>query len=250
MRGTSVTLRAAAPARPLLAWCAVPAADEHTPSAARRQSGAARRALTSGLLRLGLVPHLPSAAHRIALAGPGAVRLVTWDDRQLRPAVQFSLAHTARYGVAAVRRAGKPYGAGIEPSGLGVDAEDDWAAAERNLRFFATRAELAFLQAACGPLQPLHLWCAKEAIAKAAGHGFRIPPRRYRLHGIGDAQNRLVVTVDGDPSGPRLAHLRIGTRPTSPPTAWAVAELPLPQCADFAAMTRDAAADDAESERR
>ncbi|MFI9361599.1 4'-phosphopantetheinyl transferase family protein [Kitasatospora sp. NPDC053057] len=202
----------------------------HTGAARQDQWYAARHTLRTGLVRLGLVPDLPDAHRRIGLAEPGAVRQVSWNGQVLRPAVQFSVAHTAEQVVVALRR-GEPAG-GAAPTGLGVDAETEWATAERNLHRFGTPAELDALRRACGPVQPLHLWCVKEALAKASGLGFRIPPRRYRLHPAADAApRRLTVELAGaGPAdrGPRRARVRTGTRTTAgrPPTAWAVAELP------------------------
>lgn len=207
----------------------------HTAAARQDQWYAARHTLKTGLVRLGLVPDLPDAHRRIGLAGPGAVRRISWDGADLRPAVQFSLAHTAEQVVVALRR--EPAD-GTAPSGLGVDAETEWATAERNLHRFGTAAELDALRRACGPVRPLHLWCVKEALAKASGLGFRIPPRRYRLHpaaddGAGAAPHRLTVEIAGAGAGPpghgpRTARVRLGTRTAAgrPPTAWAVAELP------------------------
>ncbi|MFJ9770699.1 4'-phosphopantetheinyl transferase superfamily protein [Kitasatospora sp. NPDC101157] len=204
----------------------------HTGAARQDQWYAARQTLRTGLVRLGRVPDLPDAHRRIGLAGPGAVRQVSRDGAALRPAVQFSVAHTAEQVVVALRRAEPADGAA--PAGPGVDAETEWATAERNLHRFGTPAELDALRRACGPVvRPLHLWCVKEALAKASGLGFvRIPPRRYRLHAAGDtAPHRLTVEIAGaDPpdGGPRRALVRTGTRTTAgrTPTAWAVAEPP------------------------
>ncbi|WP_354642979.1 4'-phosphopantetheinyl transferase family protein [Kitasatospora camelliae] len=199
-----------------------------TGAARQDQWYAARRAVRAGLVRLGAVPDLPGAPGRIGLAGPGAVRLVSWDGTVLRPAVQFSVAHTAERVLVALRR-GVPAG-GAHP-GLGVDAETEWATAERNLHRFGTEAELEALARVSGPVRPLHLWCVKEALAKASGLGFRVPPRRYRLRPDPAAPHRLAVEIAaaGDPDpGPRPARIRLGTEAAAgrPPTAWAVAVLP------------------------
>ncbi|MFJ2189060.1 4'-phosphopantetheinyl transferase superfamily protein [Kitasatospora sp. NPDC087861] len=197
---------------------------------------AARHTLRRGLLRLGLVPDLPGAYRRIGLADPDAVRLVSWDGVALRPVVQFSVAHTAEQVVVAVRwadpaPAGRVGGAGRgaergAPDGLGVDVETEWSTAERGLHRFGTDAELAALGRACGSVRPLHLWCVKEALAKASGLGFRVPPLRYRLRPGTGAPHRLAVRIDD--GEPRPARVRTGTRIAAdrPPAAWAVVDLP------------------------
>lgn len=194
-----------------------------TGAARQDQRYAARHALTAGLVRLGLVPDLPDTHRRIGLAGPAAVRRICWDGTALRPPLQFSIAHTADQVVVALRRADPP------PAGLGVDAETAWDTAARNLHRFGTPAELDALHRACGPVEPLHLWCVKEALAKASGLGFRTPPKRYRLHPAGPP-GRLAVEIAGaGPAGHRRpARIRAGTRTATgrPPTAWAVADLP------------------------
>ncbi len=231
-------------ARTWLWWCPVPAdrSPDPTPdpdptgaelgavSPARRAQGAAARyALLEGLGRLGLIPDGPDRAARTGLTGPGAVRRVTWDGRPVGAGVQFSLAHTARWALAAVRQAD---GA---PTGFGVDAEDDWDGAARNLHRFATPAELDVLAAAlperpepAGPV-PVHLWCAKEALSKATGRGFVVAPRRYRLQPGTDPAHPLLLAVDAprQAEAPRCVQVRAGTRRVLPPTAWAVAEYPL-----------------------
>ncbi|MFJ8005325.1 4'-phosphopantetheinyl transferase family protein [Streptomyces fagopyri] len=119
--------------------------------------------------------------------------------------------------------------------GLGVDVEDDWASAERNLHRFGTPGELSALAAACGTVRPLHLWCVKEAVAKATGLGFHVPVRRYRVHPGDGTPQQLSVEIDEfnpAPNSSYRARVRVGTRPTRPPTAWAVAELPLCPLAD------------------
>lgn len=200
-----------------------------TGTARQDQWYAARQTLKSGLVRLGIVPDVPGGHRRIGLAQPAAVRLVTWDGVPVRPAVQFSVAHTAERVVVALRRTATE--AGVGPAGLGVDLETEWSTAERNLHRFGTEAELRLLRRSCGSALPLHLWCAKEALAKACGRGFRVPPRRYRL-GPGDGTPHL-LTVDiderGSPAaGPRPVRIRIGTRAIASrvPAAWAVADLP------------------------
>ncbi|UED83206.1 4'-phosphopantetheinyl transferase family protein [Streptomyces profundus] len=194
------------------------AADGAFTSRARRAQGAAaRRVLGAALAELGL------GDGPFTLGAAGAVRLVRFGGRRTGPAVQFSLAHTARQAVVALRRADGP------PTGLGVDAEDDWDSAARNLHRFGTRAELALLAPDHAAALPLHLWCAKEAIAKATGRGFAVPPRRYRLHRAEDGAPGTVLlelAEEHHRGPPRTTRLRVGTHATRPPTAWAVAELP------------------------
>lgn len=217
------------PSAPWLWWGEVPRDEAAEPgetqgegdftSRARSvQSHVARRTLEAGLREFGLLPE--DGRSRVGFDGPGAIRLVTVDGQPTAPPVQFSLAHTATSTVAAARTADGP------PSGLGVDIEDDWGAAERNLDLFGTWAELTLLAGAVRNPHPLHLRCVRETLAKASGLGFRIPPRRYRLH---SRANALLLEIDeGKEGGPtRPATIRFGTRRLGPATAWAIAELPL-----------------------
>ncbi|MFE7949899.1 4'-phosphopantetheinyl transferase family protein [Streptomyces sp. NPDC057426] len=218
---------------PRLWWAAVtgggpeqPAAadpDREFTSQARRDQGeTARRTLRAALTELGLTTG-EGDPQRILPDPPSAVRRVRVDGRRLRPDLQFSLAHTARHAVVAIRRTDGP------ATGLGVDAEDDWDGAGRNLHRFGTRAELDLIAADHPGAHPLHLWCAKEALAKATGHGFAVPPRRHRLLAGDGAPHTLLLEIAENhrTAAPRPARVRVGTRRTWPPTAWAVAELPL-----------------------
>ncbi|MEV5176626.1 4'-phosphopantetheinyl transferase superfamily protein [Streptomyces flaveolus] len=227
----AVALTAGTAARtPLLVWRRVlPAPERGTGSSAAReqQRGAARRALVAAVAGIGLVPRAVSAPGRPGLDAPRGARLLAWDGRLLRPAVQFSIAHTRHHALVAVRLADGPDG---RATGLGVDAEDDWAAARRNLRLFGTEEELQAVRGVHGPAEPVHLWCAKEALAKASGSGFRVPPRRFRIAAAGAPRVLTVEIGTGEhdhEAVPQPFRLRAGTRPTTPPTAWAVVELPL-----------------------
>lgn len=187
----------------------------------RRHWLAGRFVLDVGVRAMGLVPASQASPAALGITDRGSPRLVTAESVPLDPEVQVSIAHSGVHVACAVQHGGEP--------GLGFDVEEDWDAAARNLSRFSTQEELETLRAACGVCcTPAHLWCVKEAIAKATGWGFTIAPRRYRLLPCWLGAGSLEVSVPGPSPGSvgrLVTRITIGTRRSPSPAAWAVARV-------------------------
>lgn len=185
----------------------------------RRHWLAGRFVLDTGLRAVGLAPEV-QASTVFGTTGQGSPRLVTAGGVPLYPPVQVSIAHSGVHVGCGFLRGGEQK--------LGFDVEDDLDSALRNLGKFASEDELKALRAACGESLPAHLWCVKEAIAKATGWGFTIAPKRYRISPCPVGADNLAVSISGSSRGSTgrlVARIAIGTRDDPSPAAWALARV-------------------------
>jgi phosphopantetheinyl transferase len=182
----------------------------------RRHWLAGRFALKSGLVAGGLLPDPHDPTVVVGITSEGSRQLVTVGGVPLEPPVQASLSHSGLHAACALQAHREP--------GLGLDVEEDWNGAQRNLRRFATEEELKSLRQACGAATPAHLWCVKEAIAKATGWGFTIAPKRYQICSPPLGRDTLEVRVSRLPDsvGRLVSRVVLGTRRTPSPAAWAL----------------------------
>ncbi len=199
-------------------WCPEPA-PAFGSDMRRRHWLAGRFVLNAGFRAVGLPPEV-HASTVFGTTGRGSPRLVTAGGVPLYPPVQVSIAHSGVHVGCGFLRGGAPK--------LGFDVEEDLDAALRNLGKFASQDELDALRAACGESLPAHLWCVKEAIAKATGWGFTIAPKRYRVSPCPVGGDNLAVNISGSSpgwTGRLVARIAVGTRGDPSPAAWALARV-------------------------
>ncbi len=193
-----------------------PTVPPHRSEMRRRQWLAGRIALTAGLIARGLLP-APHGSHLVGITD-GSRRMVTLGGVPLEPAVQVSLSHSGLHVVCALQAKREP--------GLGIDVEEDWESTRRNLCRFATEEELFLLREACGECTPAHLWCAKEAIAKATGWGFTIAPKRYQiLPPLAPDTLEVNIARLSRSAGRFVSRVVLGSRLTPSSAAWAMARV-------------------------
>lgn len=140
----------------------------------------------------------PPAA--IALAAlPDGKPVLAGADAAGGRALHFNLSHSADLVVVAVSRSG--------PVGVDVERPRPLADPLALARQVATATEVAAIAAAPDPPAAfLRLWCAKEAVMKADGRGFRLPPAAIALAPVLPDGARPAIARFPGPLSPLAVH--------------------------------------------